>query len=108
MSHASPLGPLAIELREQEPEAFAAVIGTYVDDLIPGLSWFWHERLAAGVGTGELRADLDLDSAAEWVMRVIASLVSVPGATVDVTDDRSIQDCLEIYLMPALRKVDGA
>ena len=104
LSQASPLGPLATELREQEPEAFATVIGTYVEDLIPGMSWFWHRQLVAGVATGELRADLDLDSAAEWVMRIVASLVSVPGATVDVTDARSIQACLDTYLMPALRR----
>ena len=103
LSQASPLGPLATQLREQEPEAFASVIGTYVEDVIPGMSWFWRERLEAAAAAGELRADLDLDAAAEWVMRVVASLVSVPGAAVDITDAQSIQDCLDTYLMPALR-----
>ena len=103
LSQTSPLGPLATELREQEPEAFASVIGTYVEDLIPGMSWFWQEQLAAASAAGELRADLDLAGAAEWVMRVVASLVSVPGAAVDITDARSVEDCLDTYLMPALR-----
>ncbi|MDO9496542.1 MAG: TetR/AcrR family transcriptional regulator [Nocardioides sp.] len=105
LAQASPLGPLATQLREQEPEAFASVIGTYVEDVIPGMSWFWHGQLAAGVATGELRADLDLDGAAEWVMRVVVSLVSVPGTVVDVTDAQSIKAGLDTYLMPALRTV---
>ena len=102
LSQASPLGPLAVELREQEPEAFAAVIGTYVEDLIPGMAWFWRKQLGIAVAAGELRPDLDLDSAAEWVMRVVASLVSVPGTSVDITEPRSIRRFLDTYLMPAL------
>jgi AcrR family transcriptional regulator len=104
LSQASPLGPLATELREQEPAAFAEVIGTYVDDVVPGLAWFWQRELAAGVAAGELRPDLDIDAAAEWVMRVVVSLVGVPGAAVDVTDAHSVEGLLETYLMPALRR----
>lgn len=103
MSRAAPLGPLATELRDREPDAFAAVIGTYVDDIVPGLAWFWRAQLATGVDSGELRADLDVDSAAEWVMRLIVSLVSVPGEAVDIDDAESIRGYLETYLMPALR-----
>ena len=102
LCRAAPLGPLATELRDREPEAFAAVIGTFVDDIVPGLAWFWRERLEAGVASGALRADLDVDAAAEWVMRVVVSLVSVPGQAVDIDDAASVEAYLGAFLMPAL------
>jgi AcrR family transcriptional regulator len=102
LSRAAPLGPLANELREKEPDAFAEVIGTYVQDIIPGMAWFWRDQLAKGVASGELRADLDLDAAAEWVMRQVVSLVSVPGVAVDIDDRESIERALTTFLMPAL------
>jgi AcrR family transcriptional regulator len=102
LSRAAPLGPLATELRDREPDAFAEVIGTYVEDLIPGMSWFWRNELEKGVASGELSADLDLEAAAEWVMRLVASLVSVPGVAVDIDDRASVEKALTMFLMPAL------
>lgn len=101
-SRAAPLGPLATELRDREPDAFAEVIGTYVEDIIPGMSWFWRHQLENGIASGELRADLDPDAAAEWVMRLVVSLVGVPGVTVDIDDRDSLERALTTFLMPAL------
>lgn len=102
LSRAAPLGPLATELRDNEPDAFAEVIGTYVEDIIPGMAWFWRHQLEMAVTAGELRADLDLEAAAEWVMRVVVSLVSVPGVAVNIDDRASIEKTLKLFLMPAL------
>lgn len=102
LCRAAPLGPLATELRDREPEAFGAVIGTFVDDIIPGMAWFWTARLESGVTAGELRGDLDVEAAAEWVMRIVVSLVSVPGGAVDIDDAASITAYLSAFLMPAL------
>lgn len=103
LSREAPLGPLAIELRDHEPDAFAEIIGTYVEDIIPGTSWFWRHQLEQGMATGELRDDLDLDAAAEWVMRLVVSLVSMPGAAVDIADHSCVEQTLTTFLMPALR-----
>lgn len=102
LSRAAPLGPLATELRDREPDAFAEVIGTYVEDIIPGMSWFWRDQLEKGVASGELRADLNLDAASEWVMRLVVSLVSVPGVAVDIDDRESVERFLDTFLMPGL------
>ncbi|UDY25011.1 TetR/AcrR family transcriptional regulator [Nocardioides sp. Kera G14] len=102
MTVPDPLGPLAVELRQREPEAFAAVIGNYVEDVMPGLSWFWRRQIEAGIEAGELRADLDVAGATEWVLRIVVSLVHLPGAAVDVTDAASLTRYLDTYLMPAL------
>lgn len=103
LSRAAPFGPLATELRDREPDAFAAVIGTFVADIVPGLTWFWQAHLTAARDAGDLRADLDITSATEWVIRILVSLVGVPGAAVDIDDRASLTAYLETYLMPSLR-----
>ncbi|MBZ5739412.1 TetR/AcrR family transcriptional regulator [Nocardioides mangrovi] len=103
LSRRAPLGPLALELAEAEPEAFAEVVGTYVHEIVPGLSDFWVDMLRAARDRGRVRADLDLDTAAEWVIRVLVSLVGVPGRAVDADDHEALHAYLGTYLEPAFR-----
>jgi AcrR family transcriptional regulator len=102
LSRRAPLGPFALELAEAEPAAYAEVMGTYVHELVPGLLDFWVEHLGAAQERGLVRADLDVEAAAEWVIRVLASLVGVPGRTVDADDPDSLRATLATFLAPAL------
>jgi AcrR family transcriptional regulator len=102
LSRRAPLGPLAVELATAEPAAYAEVMGTYVHELVPGLQDFWVEHLGAAQRRGLVRAELDLEAAAEWVIRVLASLVAVPGRSVDADDPASLRACLSTFLAPAL------
>ena len=102
LSRASPLGPLAIELAEAEPEAYAQVMGTYVNDIVPGLFDFWVAELAAAQERGVVRTELDVHDAAEWVIRVLVSLVGVPGRRVDADDPAALYAHLATFLAPAL------
>jgi len=102
LSRRAPLGPLAMELAVAEPAAYAEVMGTHVHELVPGLLDFWVEHLTAAQARGLVRADLDLEAAAEWVIRVLASLVSVPGRTVDADDRESLHGHLSTFLTPGL------
>lgn len=102
LSRQAPLGSLALELAEAEPAAYAEVMGTYVHEIVPGLSGFWVERLGWARTRGLVREDLDLEAAAEWVIRVVVSLVSVPGHAVDADSARSLRAHLQTFLVPAL------
>lgn len=102
ISRSAPLGPLALALRESEPEAFATTMGTFAADVVPGLSGFWEHHLALARDAGEVRADLDLPAAAEWVLRIVISFVSVPGVAVDVDDPVAVRAHLQQFLVPAL------
>ncbi|WP_232677418.1 TetR/AcrR family transcriptional regulator [Nocardioides sp. R-C-SC26] len=102
LSRASPLGPLALELAEREPEAFAEVVGTYVHEVVPGLSDFWIRQLEEAAGRGLLRDELDIEVTAEWVVRIVVSLVGVPGRRVDVDDREELVEFLRTYVAPAL------
>ena len=102
LSRASPLGPLALELAEAEPEAYAQVMGTYVRDIVPGLFDFWVAELGAAQERGLVRADLDVEDATEWVIRVLVSLVGVHAPAGDADDGDSLRSYLRTFLSPAL------
>ncbi|MFN2538673.1 MAG: TetR/AcrR family transcriptional regulator [Mycobacteriales bacterium] len=94
--------PLALQLAQQEPEAYALVVGSGIRDVVPGMASFWHEHLEAARAKGELRPDLDIERAAEHVLRTVLSLVTVPGDAVDPDDARSLSSYLEEFLVPSL------
>jgi AcrR family transcriptional regulator len=102
LSRAAPLGPLALDLAEAEPEAYAQVMGTYVHDIVPGLLDFWVAELGAAKDRGLVRGDLDVEDAAEWVIRILVSLVGIPGRRVDADDGDALRAHLRTFLSPAL------
>jgi len=69
---------------------------------VPGMAGFWHVHLEAARASGELRADLDVPRAAEHVLRLVLSLVTVPGEAVDADDARSLTSYLFDFLLPSL------
>ena len=50
---------------------------------------------------GVVRDDLDLGTGAEWVLRIVHSMVAVPGELVDVSDRAAVLEVLQTYLAPA-------
>ena len=72
-----------MKLRIEEPEEFAACAGAGVQGLVPDLADFWKRYLVAARERGEIHPDTDIDEASEWVARVLLSLATVPGDTLD-------------------------
>jgi hypothetical protein len=70
---------------------------------MPGMATFWHAYLEDARSRGEARHDLDVARAAEWVMRVVLSLVTVPGHAVDVDDRISVLRFVDEFLVVGLR-----
>ncbi len=64
---------------------------------------FWIPFLDAARTDGEVRADLDVRQAAEWIMRVLISLVTVPSVTVDLDDSRQLRAFIEDHLVHGFR-----
>jgi AcrR family transcriptional regulator len=102
IARTSELGPLALELKTREPDELDALMGRFLRDAVPGMVGFWQVHLAAARDKGELRADLDVVAASEWVLRVVISLVTLPGDAVDPDDRAALTRHLTTYLMPAL------
>jgi AcrR family transcriptional regulator len=95
--------PLLLQLKAAEPEAFAEIVGTGLREMMPGLAVFWHPYLEAARAGGEVRTDLNIARAGEWVMRMVLSLLTVPGEAVDVDDATSVRSFVDDFLVAGLR-----
>ncbi|HYZ69930.1 MAG TPA: helix-turn-helix domain-containing protein [Mycobacterium sp.] len=96
-------GAVLMKLRMQEPEDFAACAGAGVQGLVPDLADFWSRYLVAARDRGEIDADTNIAEASEWVARVLLSLATVPGDTLDPSDADALLTQVRRYLMPGLR-----
>lgn len=94
---------LLLRLKAEEPEAFAEIVGTGLREMMPGLAVFWHPYLDAARARGEVRTDLNIARAGEWVMRMVLSLLTVPGEAVDVDDATSVRTFVDEFLVAGLR-----
>ncbi|MDH6197436.1 AcrR family transcriptional regulator [Mycobacterium frederiksbergense] len=96
-------GTLLMKLRTDEPEEFAACAGAGVRGMIPDLAEFWSRYLVAARDRGEIHADIDVPEASEWVARVLISLATVPGNTLDPSDGDAVLAHVRRYVMPGLK-----
>ncbi|MBO0855082.1 MAG: TetR/AcrR family transcriptional regulator, partial [Nocardia sp.] len=83
-------GALLMRLRTDEPEEFAACAGAGVATLVPGLAEFWRPYVDRAAEHGEIHPAHDLAAVAEWVARILISLGTMPGETVDPDDTAAI------------------
>lgn len=96
-------GALLMKLRLEEPEEFAACAGAGVQGLVPDLADFWTRYLVAARDAGDIHTDTDIAEASEWVARVIISIATVPGDTLDAADSGAVLTHVRRYVMPGLR-----
>ncbi|MGE2722984.1 TetR/AcrR family transcriptional regulator [Mycolicibacterium celeriflavum] len=96
-------GTLLMKLRIDEPEEFAACAGAGVQGLVPDLADFWSRYLVAARDSGEIHRNTDIAEASEWLARVLISLATVPGKTLDPSDGDAVLRHLRRYVMPGLR-----
>jgi AcrR family transcriptional regulator len=95
-------GSVLMRLRLEEPEEFAACAGAGVQGLVPDLADFWRPYLVAAQDRGEIHAAVDIAEASEWVARVLISLSTVPGETLDPGDPGQVRAQVRRYVMPGL------
>jgi AcrR family transcriptional regulator len=96
-------GALLMKLRIDEPEEFAACAGAGVQGLVPDLADFWSRYLIAARDRGEIHQHTDIAEASEWIARVLLSLATVPGDTLDPSDVDAVAAHVRHYVMPGLQ-----
>jgi hypothetical protein len=64
---------------------------------------FWIPFLEDARARGEVRPDLALRPAAEWIMRILISLVTVPSITLDLGDATQVRRFIETHLVRGFR-----
>jgi AcrR family transcriptional regulator len=101
-SRAKQPGALMLQLQQAEPEATAAVVGSGLRQALPGMAGFWRPYLERARARGEVRADLDIAQASEWVLRMVISLVTVSGDAVDIDNPADVRAFLRAFLVAGL------
>lgn len=96
-------GALLMKLRIEEPEEFAACAGAGLQGVVPDLAEFWSRYLIAARDRGEIHPESDIAEASEWLARMLISLATVPGNTLDPGDADALLRHLRRYVMPGLR-----
>lgn len=84
------------------PEAVgitSSVAGTS-EALFATVTAFLRPLFERGRETGELRSGIDIDEAAEWVLRMLLSLLTTEGRVVRTPDDQ--RRVLRNFLLPAI------
>jgi AcrR family transcriptional regulator len=60
---------------------------------------FLAPHLAAARLTGEVRKDLDIQSAGEWFARILFSLFSTPSSTLDMDDPEVVAEFVRVHVV---------
>lgn len=94
---------LVLKLRASEPAACAEIMGAGLRQSLPGMAAFWRPFLERARDRGEVRQDLDVARAAEFVMRFVLSLVTVPGDALDVDDPAAVRRFARDFVVAGLR-----
>lgn len=85
-----------------DPEAFAAAITTGGRELLSLAIDTVTPMVEDAVASGEVRRDVDAAQAAEWIVRMVLSLISTPSVTFDRDDPDAVRRFLHRYLLPGL------
>ncbi len=96
-------GALPLRLRVTEPEEFAACVGAGVSGLVPDLGAFWLPYVEAAMARGEIAGRHDPREVSEWIARVLISLGTMPGETIDADDPATVLRHLRTFVLPGLR-----
>jgi len=104
-THVHALAPeefaLGLGYRPGEPQA-AALRLTHTEAVTDAWLAFWVPLVEAGRERGEVRADVDVRSAAEWIMRVVISLALLPARTFDPEDPDQVSHFVTSYIVRGL------
>ncbi len=93
---------LGLRARPDEPE-LATIRLAQAGRTLERWVEFWVPYLSDARDRGEVRRDLDVREAAEWIMRILISFVTVRSITFDLADPEQVRRYVEDYLVRGFR-----
>lgn len=89
---------LTLPLPRRTDSLLAIVLTLHLDHMVESLVEFWLLRLAAAAERGELREDLELPAAADWIIRLTFSFAFMPPVVVDLDDPAAVRSFVRSHL----------
>jgi len=94
--------PTNASMIASDPQAFAAAVSTGARDLLEMAIETVEPMVVDAIATGEVRTDVDAPQAAEWIVRMVLSLISTPSVTFDRSDPEAVRSFVHQFLLPGL------
>lgn len=95
--------PISAALRREDPDSLARMVSTGARELLAMAMDAIVPLIDAAIQRGEVRADLDVQRAAEWITRMVFSLTATPSVTFDISDPEQTAAFIREFLLPGLR-----
>jgi AcrR family transcriptional regulator len=91
---------LFLNISETEPETAAqmALNGEHIQWCMT----IWPEHVQLGIASGELNPKLNPIHAADWIQRIVLTMVLFPTISLDIDDPKALRRYLELHLMAGL------
>jgi AcrR family transcriptional regulator len=83
--------------------AMGTLLATQMESLLSDFVDFWPPYLAAAERRGEIRTGLDHRRVSEWIVRLMASFVTVPSVVVDLDDTDQVRAFVQDFVVDGLR-----
>jgi AcrR family transcriptional regulator len=93
--------PLLV-LTAGEESLIASLLTARIDGLVARWVEFWQPYLEDAEGRGEVRDGLDRRAAAEWIVRLLLSLVIMPSTVVDLDDPDAVRSYVQQFVVRGL------
>lgn len=93
--------PLLV-LTAGEESLIASLLTARIDGLVARWVEFWQPYLKDAQRRGEVRAGLDRRAAAEWIVRLLLSLVIMPSTVVDLDDPDAVRSYVQQFVVRGL------
>jgi AcrR family transcriptional regulator len=91
-----------LTLTTGEESLIASLLTARIEGLVARWVEFWQPYLAAASRRGEVRAGLDRRAAAEWIVRLMLSLVLMPSTVVDLDDADAVREYVDEFVVRGL------
>ncbi len=87
---------LFLNISETEPEtaAMMALNGQHIQSCMD----FWPAHVQQAIDAGEISSSLDCNKTADWIQRVILSIVLFPGSQLELDNPKQLKVHLEQFL----------
>jgi len=93
--------PLLV-LTAGEESLIASLLTARIDGLVARWVEFWQPYLEDAERRGEVRTGLDRRAAAEWIVRLLLSLVIMPSTVVDLDDPDAVRSYVQQFVVRGL------
>lgn len=95
--------PISVAVRVSDPDSLARAVTTEAHELLAMAVGAVVPLIEAARASGEVRVDLDVPRAAEWISRMVFSLSVTPSVTFDADDPDATAAFIREFLLDGLR-----